>query len=344
MSSQPAVDPLTDSLGRPLDDLRISVTDRCNFRCTFCMPADKRYDFLARREILSFEETTRLARIFVGLGVRKIRLTGGEPLLRAELPILIAALSTLDGVEDLALTSNAALLDRQAESLVEAGLHRVTVSLHALDPALFSRLSGLDVPIERVLNGLEAAQKAGLKPIKLNTVVIRGTNDHEIIPLARFAREQGHTLRYIEYMDVGTVNAWDPKGVFSAAEIIDLIDARWPLEALDPERRGEVASRWRYRDGGGEIGVISSVTQPFCGDCTRARLSAEGKVFTCLFGKVGHDLKTPLRDGESDAALADRIRSLWAARTDRYSEQRSVDLAQGRFQPSEKVEMFRIGG
>lgn len=348
MSSQPPIDHLgdhlSDHLGRPLDDLRISVTDRCNFRCTFCMPADKRYDFLARREILTFEETTRLARIFVGLGVRKIRLTGGEPLLRAGLPTLIAALATLEGVEDLALTTNAALLDRQADALVEAGLHRVTVSLHALDPALFARLSGLEIPIEKVLRGLEAAKRAGLRPIKLNTVVIRGTNDHEIIPLARFAREHGHTLRFIEYMDVGTVNQWDPKGVFSAGEIVELIDKTWPLEALDRAHRGEVATRWRYRDGGGEIGVISSVTQPFCGDCTRARLSAEGKVFTCLFGQIGHDLKTPLRNGENDEALAERVRALWSTRADRYSEQRSADLAQGRFRPTEKIEMFRIGG
>jgi len=336
--------PPIDRLGRPLEDLRISVTDRCNFRCTFCMPADRAYAFLPRREILRFEEIARLARLFTRLGVRKIRLTGGEPLLRADLPVLVARLAALDGVRDLALTTNGALLARSAEALAEAGLDRVTVSLHALDPKLFARFSGLDAPIERVLAGLEAAHSAGLGPIKLNTVVIKGGNDHEILRLAGFARERGYVLRLIEYMDVGTLNRWRPDGVLSAAEIVARIHAAWPLEPAARAYRGEVAQRWRYRDGAGEIGVISSVSQPFCGDCTRARLSAEGKVFTCLFAQIGHDLKTPMRTGESDRLLCERIAGLWAARRDRYSEQRGDDLARGRFEPSEKVEMFRIGG
>ncbi len=333
-----------DRLDRPLEDLRISVTDRCNFRCTFCMPAEKKYDFIARSEILSFEEIVRLARVFVALGVRKIRLTGGEPLLRADLPKLVRRLAAIDGVRDLALTSNGALLPRHAQALADAGLDRVTISLHALDPVLFGTLSGLDVGVDRVLSGIAAAAEAGLRPIKLNTVVIRGQNDHEIVPLARFAREHGHTVRFIEYMDVGTLNRWDPAGVVSAREIVERIGEAWPVEAVDRDYRGEVANRWRYTDGSGEIGVISSVTAPFCGDCTRLRLSAEGKVFTCLFGKIGHDLKIPLRAGEDDETLAARIHDLWSARSDRYSEARGEALDAGRFVATDKVEMYRIGG
>ena len=333
-----------DLLGRGLSDLRISVTDRCNFRCTFCMPAHKKYNFLPRPQILSYEEIARLAGIFTRLGVDKLRLTGGEPLLRNDIEVLVAQLASLPGLQDLALTSNGFLLEQRARGLVEAGLDRVTVSLHSLDPQIFGRINGLDLPLDRVIDGVRAAVAAGLGPVKLNVVVMRDVNEHEIVDLARFAREEGCVVRFIEYMDVGTVNAWDPEGVVSARQILDRVDAVFPLEAIRRERLGEVADRYRYRDGGGEVGVIPSVTQPFCGGCTRARLSAEGKLYTCLFGAVGHDLKTPLRDGESDEALAQRIAGIWQKREDRYSEERTAALQEGRFQPAEKVEMFRIGG
>jgi cyclic pyranopterin phosphate synthase len=333
-----------DLLGRPISDLRISVTDRCNFRCGFCMPAHQKYHFLPRHQILSFEEIARLTRIFVGLGARKVRLTGGEPLLRSEIESLIATLAAIPGVEDLALTSNGYLLAEKAKSLAAAGLRRLTLSLHSLVPETFARLNGLDLPLATVLDGLRAARAAGLSPIKLNAVIMQGVNDHELLDLARFAREQGAIIRFIEYMDVGTVNAWDPTKVVSAREILELIDAELPIEPLGKSHPGEVAERWRYRDGGGEIGVIPSVTQPFCGDCSRARLSADGKLFTCLFGAVGHDLKTPLRDGASDEELAERIAAIWRLRQDRYSEERTAALRAGLFVPADKVEMFRIGG
>lgn len=333
-----------DTFGRPMTDLRISVTDRCNFRCSFCMPADRKYHFLPRPQILNFEEITRVARLFVSLGVEKIRLTGGEPLLRTEIETLIAALAEIKGVEDLALTTNAYLLEEKADSLRDAGLARVTVSLHSLDPALFARVNGLGLPLEKVLRGIAAARRAGLDPVKLNVVAMQGVNDHEIVDLARFARDQGCVVRFIEYMDVGTVNRWDPDKVVSAAEIVDRIDAVFPLEPVGKTRAGEVADRYRYRDGGGEVGVITSVTQPFCGDCSRVRLSAEGQLYTCLFSSVGHDLKTPLRDGASDDQLRDRVRKIWSARTDRYSEERTAALRRGDFVPADKVEMFRIGG
>lgn len=333
-----------DRLGRGLTDLRISVTDRCNFRCTFCMPADKKYTFLPRPQILSFEEIVRISRIFVGLGVRKLRLTGGEPLLRAEIEQLIRGLAAIDGVEDIALTTNAYLLADRASALVDAGLDRVTVSLHSLDPATFGRINGLNLPLERVLSGIDAAVAAGLGPVKLNVVVIKGTNDHEIVDLARFGRDHGCVVRFIEYMDVGTVNAWDPERVISARQIVDEVSRHFPLEPIGKVHAEDVADRYRYIDGSGEIGVITSVTQPFCGACTRARLSAEGKLFTCLFGAVGHDLKEPLRSGENDADIEARIRRIWRAREDRYSEQRTAALRAGRFVPAEKVEMFRIGG
>ncbi len=340
----PTGSPLVDRLGRPMEDLRISVTDRCNFRCTFCMPADQRYTFLPRKQILSFEEVTRLARIFQDLGVRKVRLTGGEPLLRSELDKLVAGLSAIPGLDDLALTTNGYLLPEHAPSLAAAGLSRVTVSFHSLDPEIFGRLNGLGIALDKVLAGLEAARAAGLEPIKLNVVTIRGVNDHEVEGIARFARDGGYVVRFIEYMDVGTVNAWDPKGVVSAREILQRIDALYPLEAVGRERPGEVAERYRYRDGGGEVGVIPSVTQPFCGACSRIRLSAEGQLYTCLFSPVGHDLKTPLRDGATDAEIASLVRGIWQGRTDRYSEERTAALRAGTFAPTEKVEMFRIGG
>ncbi|MEM7586488.1 MAG: GTP 3',8-cyclase MoaA [Acidobacteriota bacterium] len=335
---------LQDTLARPMADLRISVTDRCNFRCTFCMPADRKYHFLPKPEILSFEEITRLARLCLGLGVEKIRLTGGEPLLRSELEHLIASLAALEGLQDLALTTNAYLLPKKAELLREAGLQRVTVSLHSLDPVTFGRLSGLGIDLERVLEGIRAAVQAGLTPVKLNVVTMLGVNDHEVVDLARFGREHGCVVRFIEYMDVGTVNAWDPSKVVSAQEIVDRIDKVFPVVPVDKRRPGDVAGRYRYADGGGEIGVIPSVTQPFCGDCSRVRLSAEGKLYTCLFAAVGHDLRSLLRDGASDDELRDVLRGIWRARTDRYSEERTAALRSGRFVPAEKIEMFRIGG
>ncbi len=335
---------LRDSLDRPMTDLRISVTDRCNFRCTFCMPSDRAYHFLPRPQILTFEEMTRLARLFVDLGVEKIRLTGGEPLLRHEIEHLVASLAEIDGLQDLALTTNAYLLPKKAAALRRAGLDRVTVSLHSLDPEIFGRINGLGIEIERVLEGIDAAVAAGLAPVKLNIVVIQGVNDHEIGDLARYGRDHGCVVRFIEYMDVGTVNAWDPEKVISAEQIIGRIDRVFPLEPIHRVRPGDVANRYRYRDGGGEVGVITSVTQPFCGDCSRVRLSAEGKLYTCLFAATGHDLKTLLRDGAGDDVLRDRIREIWGRRTDRYSEERTAALRAGRFVPAEKVEMFRIGG
>ncbi len=335
---------LRDTLDRPMTDLRISVTDRCNFRCTFCMPSDRTYRFLPRPQILTFEELARLARLFVDLGVEKIRLTGGEPLLRHELAHLVTSLAGLDGLQDLALTTNAYLLPQKAEALRQAGLDRVTVSLHSLEPETFGRINGLGIELQRVLDGIEAAVAAGLEPVKLNIVVIQGVNDHEIVDLARYGRDHGCVVRFIEYMDVGTVNAWDPEKVTSAEQIIDRVDQVFPLEPISRVRPGDVANRYRYRDGGGEVGVITSVTQPFCGDCSRVRLSAEGKLYTCLFAAAGHDLKTLLRGGAGDGKLREQICQVWRRRTDRYSEERTAALRAGRFVPAEKVEMFRIGG
>lgn len=333
-----------DRLERPLTDLRVSVTDRCNFRCTFCMPAEQKYDFLPRPQILDFEEVTRLVRIFTSLGVDKVRLTGGEPLLRSEIEKLVAQLAAVDGVDDLALTTNASLMEKKAPLLADAGLGRVTVSLHSLEPETFEKVNGLGLPLEDVLRGIDAALEHDLRPVKLNAVALRDVNEHEILDLARFGREKGCVVRFIEYMDVGTVNSWDPEAVVSAREIVERIDEVYPLEPASKERQGEVADRYRYADGAGEIGVIPSITQPFCGDCTRARLSAEGKLYTCLFGVVGHDLKPPLRDGASDEELREQIASIWRRRTDRYSEERTEALRAGSFRPAEKVEMFRIGG
>ena len=328
-----------DSLGRPLRDLRISVTDRCNFRCVYCMPKEvfgRDYRFLDRRELLTFEEIERLARTFVHHGVEKIRITGGEPLVRRDLERLVALLAPL-GV-DLTLTTNGALLPQKAQTLADAGLSRITVSLDALDDATFRAMNDVDVPVARVLAGIEAAAAAGLR-VKVNAVVKRGVNDGEILPLARFFRGSGHVLRFIEYMDVGHTNGWRLDEVVPATEIVRAIDAEFPLEPGAPAYRGEVARRWRYRDGGGEIGVIASVTQPFCGDCTRARLSADGKLYTCLFAVRGHDLRAALRGGADDAELHATIGRVWRGRSDRYSELRSaetVDLP--------KVEMSYIGG
>jgi cyclic pyranopterin phosphate synthase len=333
---------LTDRLERGLRDLRISVTDRCNFRCPYCMPAEifgDRYEFLPKPEILSFEEIERLTRIFLDLGVRKLRITGGEPLVRAQLPDLVRRLAALDGAEDLALTTNGYLLEDLAEPLGKAGLRRVTVSLDSLDDEIFRRMNGRGLPLDRVLAGLDAAERAGLSPIKLNCVVQRGLNDHTLVSLVRRFRGTGHVLRFIEFMDVGTLNRWDLAQVVPAFEIRDRIAAEFPLVPLEPNYRGEVAKRFGFADASGEIGIIASVTQPFCGDCTRARLSADGRLVTCLFAAGGTDLKTPLRAGASDAELAAIVTRVWSGRSDRYSEERAQPR-RGR----EKIQMYQIGG
>jgi cyclic pyranopterin phosphate synthase len=333
---------LTDRRERPLRDLRISVTDRCNFRCPYCMPAEifgDRYEFLPKQAILSFEEIERLTRIFLGLGVRKIRITGGEPLVRAQLPDLVRRLASLAGARDLALTTNGFLLADLAEPLEKAGLRRVTVSLDSLDEAVFARMNGRGLPLERVLAGIEAAERAGLSPIKLNCVVQRGVNEDSLVALVRRFRGTGHVVRFIEFMDVGTLNRWDMTQVVPAAEIRDRIAAEFPLVPLEPNYRGEVARRYGFADSSGEIGIIASVTQPFCGDCTRARLSADGRLVTCLFASTGTDLKTPLRSGASDAELAQIVARVWGGRSDRYSEERAEN-ASGRA----KIQMYQIGG
>ncbi len=336
----------TDTLGRAMRDLRISVTDRCNFRCTYCMPKEifgRDYAFLPRDQVLSFEEIERAARIFVSLGVDKLRITGGEPLVRRDLPDLIAMLAALrrpdGGTIDLTLTTNASALRGLAGPLAGAGLQRVTVSLDSLDDAVFGAMNGIDFPVARVLDGVDAAIEAGLAPVKINMVVRRGINESSIVPMARWARETGVILRFIEYMDVGHSNGWRLDEVVPAAEIVDGLAAVWPVEALEASYRGEVAGRWRYADGGGEFGVISSVTQPFCRDCTRTRLSAEGKLYTCLFAVEGHDLRALLRSGASDAELTDAIETIWIRRGDRYSELRSAATSS-----LPKIEMFAMGG
>ncbi len=331
-----------DTLGRPLRDLRISVTDRCDFRCVYCMPKEvfgRDFAFLPRAELLSFEEIERLARLFAGVGVRKLRITGGEPLLRRELERLISMLAGIDGIDDIALTTNGSLLARRAQGLADAGLRRVTVSLDSIDDAVFRAMNDVDFPVSRVLEGIDAAAAAGLGPIKVNMVVKRGVNDGGLVGMAEHFRHTGHILRLIEYMDVGTTNGWRLDDVVGAAEMVAAISERWPLEPAEPNYRGEVANRYLYADGGGEIGVIASVTQPFCSDCSRARLSADGKLYTCLFSAIGHDLRQPVRAGASDAELADRIGALWSRRGDRYSELRSAETA-----GAPRVEMSRIGG
>ncbi|MDR6768949.1 cyclic pyranopterin phosphate synthase [Acidovorax delafieldii] len=348
---------LTDARGRPLRDLRISVTDRCNFRCNYCMPKevfDKDYPYLPHGALLSFEEITRLARLFLAHGVRKIRLTGGEPLLRKNLEDLVAQLAqlrTVDGVApDLTLTTNGSLLARKAQALKDAGLNRVTVSLDGLDDTIFRRMNDVDFPVADVLAGIEAAHAAGLSHIKVNMVVKRGTNDHEILPMARHFRGTGTTLRFIEYMDVGATNGWRMDEVLPSAELIERLRAELPLVQLDPSSPGETAERWGYADAQGqhdpalgEVGVISSVTQAFCHDCNRARLSTEGKLYLCLFASQGYDLRSLLRGGASDADIASAIAPIWQQRNDRYSELRSslpADTGQG----ARRVEMSYIGG
>jgi cyclic pyranopterin phosphate synthase len=338
----PAPFTVIDTLGRPMRDLRISVTDRCNFRCTYCMPKEvygPDHAFLPRAEILDFEEIARVVRASVALGVRKVRLTGGEPLVRRNLETLVAMLATIPGIDDLTLTTNASLLASKAQALADAGLHRVTVSLDALDDATFMQMNDVGFPVQRVLDGMASAETAGLGPIKVNSVIRRGLNEHAVLDLAGQFRGTGTTVRFIEYMDVGHTNGWRLDDVVPAAEIISRIDARWPLEPVDPDYRGEVAQRYRYRDGAGEVGVISSVTQPFCGDCTRARLSADGHLYTCLFATAGHDLREVLRSGGDDASLVEALRVIWIGRSDRYSELRTLDTVE-----LPKVEMSFIGG
>ena len=339
---------VSDRLGRAMRDLRISVTDRCNFRCTYCMPKEvfgRDYEFLPRDQVLTFEEITRAARIFVGLGVEKLRITGGEPLVRRDLPRLIEMLAALrrpDGRPlDLTLTTNGSGLRALARPLAEAGLRRVTVSLDSLDNEVFGAMNGIDFPVERVLDGIAAAQEAGLAPVKVNMVVRRGINDDGVLSMAAWAREAGVTLRMIEYMDVGHSNGWRLDEVVPAEELVERIGRAWPIEPADPSYRGEVAERWRYLDGSGEVGIIASVTRPFCGDCTRARLSAEGRIYTCLFAVGGRDLRALLRDGVSDdAAIAAFVARTWTERGDRYSELRAA--ATNSSLP--KVEMFAMGG
>jgi len=332
---------LADTLGRKLRDLRVSVTDRCNFRCVYCMPRevfDKDFAFVPHAEVLSFEEIARVARVFAGLGVKKIRLTGGEPLVRRELHRLVALLAQIPGL-DLTLTTNGALLAKQAAALAGAGLKRVTVSLDSLDDATFRAINDADCSVSQVIEGIAAAAAAGMAPIKINMVVKRGANDGHVLAMAERWRGTGHIVRFIEYMDVGSTNGWRMDDVVPSAEIVKAIGARWPLEPVEPDYRGEVAERWRYRDGAGEIGVISSVTQAFCRDCNRLRLSAEGSLYTCLFAEQGHDLKWLLRHGGSDEDIVNEIAAVWRARADRYSEIRTAQTPKAR-----KIEMSYIGG
>lgn len=343
MSVLPANEVMLDRLQRPLHDLRISVIDRCNFRCPYCMPEDRYprdHAFLAAAERLTAAEIARLAGVFVELGVRKLRVTGGEPLLRRDLPEIVARLAALPGAPDLALTTNGVLLARDAAALAQAGLKRITVSLDALDPAIFATLSGNRGHVEDVLRGLDAAARAGLAPIKINCVVQRGVNESQVLPLVERFRGSAAILRFIEYMDVGTCNRWQMAAVVPSRELHALIHARWPLQPMQASYRGEVAERYRFADGAGELGFISSVSQPFCGDCTRARLSADGQLYTCLFGRLGRDLRAPLRGGASDAELRTMVAAVWRARRDRYSEERQPEslAREGR------VEMYRIGG
>jgi cyclic pyranopterin phosphate synthase len=330
-----------DVFARPLHDLRVSVTDRCNFRCVYCMPKEvfgKDFQFLPRGEILSFEEIERLVRVFVGLGVRKVRLTGGEPLVRRNIERLVEMLAKV-GELDLTLTTNGSLLAGKAKALADAGLRRVTVSLDSLDDAVFRSMNDVDFPVARVLEGMDAAEAAGLGPIKVNMVVKRGLNEDSVLPMARHFRGTGRILRFIEYMDVGSSNGWRLNDVVSAREIVATIDRELPLEPIEKNYVGEVAERWRYRDGSGEIGVIASVTQAFCADCTRARLSADGSLYTCLFATQGHDLRGLVRSDATDAEIADHVAAIWTARDDRYSELRSEETV-----GLKKIEMSFIGG
>ena len=338
---------MTDKFGRRIRDLRISVTDRCNFRCPYCMPAEvygEKYEFLPRPHILSFEEIERLTRLFVRIGVSKVRITGGEPLVRANLPDLISKLGVIDGIDDIALTTNGYLLENNATELKDAGLNRLTISLDSIDPDVFKEMSGRPQGPENTLAGIKAAASLGFEQIKINVVVQRGVNEHTLVDTARYFKGTGVIVRFIEFMDVGTKNGWELSQVFTSTEVIHAINAEFPIEPIEPNYKGEVASRYRYVDGSGEIGVISSVSKPFCGDCTRARLSTDGKLITCLFASGGTDLKTPMRSGATDAALAEIITSVWTGRSDRYSELRSRDTEFNSDSDVSKVEMYYIGG
>jgi cyclic pyranopterin phosphate synthase len=335
--------PILDTLQRPLHDLRISVTDRCTFRCTYCMPKEvfgRDYVFLSREELLSFEEIARLTAVFVKLGVKKVRLTGGEPMLRREFEKLVEMLAAIEGLDDIAMTTNGSLMTpERARALKAAGLSRVTVSLDSLDEEVFQSMNDVGFPVAKVLEAIENAADAGLTPVKIDMVVKRGVNEDHILPMARHFRNSGHILRFIEYMDVGSTNGWRMEDVVSAKEILETLSREWELEPVEPNYFGEVAERYRYTDGAGEVGIIASVTLPFCGACTRARLSADGELYTCLFGVKGHDLRTLLRDGVSDAELEAAVSAIWGNRTDRYSEIRSEDTI-----GLHKVEMSKIGG
>ena len=333
---------LTDTFNRPLTDLRISVTDHCNFRCTYCMPKTifgRDYKFLPRHQLLTFEEIERLTQIFVSLGVRKVRLTGGEPLLRKDIDVLIGMLSATPGVDDLALTTNGSAPLKFIPRLKDAGLKRITVSLDSLDDATFKSMNDVDFPVARVLEWIDACQEAGIVPVKINMVVKRGVNEDSILPMAQHFNRPNTILRFIEFMDVGNSNGWRLDDVISAREIINLINEEMPLETLSPNYTSEVARRWRYKDSGNEIGIVASVSQPFCSNCSRARISADGKLYTCLFGVEGHDLKGLLRNGASDEEIIQAITKVWQARTDRYSQNRSDNT-----EDPPKVEMSYIGG
>lgn len=335
-----------DTRNRPLRDLRISVTDRCNFRCTYCMPAEifgEQYEFLPRAELLTFEEIERLVRVFAELGVTKLRISGGEPLLRHDLNRLLEQLSGIEGITDLALTTNATLLPRTAEGLRKAGLGRLTVSLDSLDEAVFRQMNGDKLSVAEVLEGIAAAEAAGFQRMKINCVVQKGVNDHTIVDLARHFRGTGHILRFIEYMDVGTRNDWDLSQVMSYDEIVKAIEQEFPLDPLTPNHVGEVAKRWEYRDGRGEIGIVTSVSRPFCGDCSRARLTTDGNLVTCLFANSGTDLRGPLREGASHEQLLDLVAGVWRVRTDRYSEERD-QLTDAARQDRKRLEMYQLGG
>ncbi|MFK7815048.1 MAG: GTP 3',8-cyclase MoaA [Gammaproteobacteria bacterium] len=334
---------IIDTLSRPIRDLRISVTDRCNFRCTYCMPKEvfnSDYQFLRRDDLLSFEEITRVSKVFATLGVKKIRLTGGEPLLRKNIPVLIEQLSNIEGIEDISLTTNGVLLtQKMAQNLKDAGLQRITVSLDALDNKTFKLISDVSFNVDKVLEAIETADSVGLSPVKVNMVVKKGVNEQAILPMAQYFHASGKILRFIEFMDVGTTNDWQMNDVFSAKEIAEMINQALPIEPAEANYQGEVAKRWRYKDGGGEVGIISSVTQPFCQSCTRARLSAEGKLYTCLFASHGKDLRHLIREGANDEYITDVISAVWKKRTDRYSELRTSETV---LMP--KVEMSYIGG
>ncbi|MBS3786375.1 MAG: GTP 3',8-cyclase MoaA [Gammaproteobacteria bacterium] len=340
-----SAEPVVDRLDRPLRDLRISLTDRCNFRCSYCMPKalfGANHAFMPRRDLLSFEEITQLARVFVGLGVRKLRLTGGEPLIRRDIEQLIEQLAGISGVEDISLTTNASLLTREkAQRMKDAGLNRITVSLDGIDDAVFKAMNDVGFPVAQVLEGIANAEAVGLAPIKINMVVQRGVNDQDIVPMAAHFRGSPHIVRFIEYMDVGNSNGWRLDQVVPSKEVVERIAAEWAIEPVAPNYRGEVAERYRYADGSGEVGMISSVTQPFCGDCSRARLSAEGKLYTCLFASAGHDLRDRLRAGASEQEIEQTLRQIWSKRVDRYSEVRTHDT-----KPidTRKIEMSYIGG